>query len=381
MATLFAEIEIAIQPKHGAHVAGDLVEVLRRPEATYVFLADGLKSGIHANLSAQFVVTRLRTKLESGASLVSSLEDVLDTLEENRRRLSLWTALTAVQISALGFATIYGYEMPAPLALSRRQVHTIPSEPLALGGTIVSRYCVELQEADGLLLVSDGVTQAGVGSGLAWGWGIENVRREAEFFAASNSLRRLPDLIVRRAAELSSSDQSDDASAVLILMRRARRVTVLTGPPSSPQQDGEIVQRFLSSPGAKIVCGGTTAGIVARYLGTEALVDPRSVHPYCPPRLVLEGVDLATEGAICLNQLSNLLDFSPAVLKERNVVVELYELMMGADEITFLVGNSENPASNSQPFFQTGVLPRQHIVPVIAEKLRAKGKVVTVEWI
>ncbi len=381
MTKLFAEVEIAIQPKHGAHVAGDLVEVLRRPEATYVFLADGLKSGIHANLSAQFAVARLRTKLDCGASLISSLEDVLETLEENRPRLSLWTALTVAQISSQGLATIYGYEMPPPLVLSRRQLHAIPSEPLALGGAIVARYSVELQEADGLLLVSDGVTQAGVGSGLAWGWGIDNVRREAEFFATTDSIRRLPQHIVLRAAKLSSADQSDDASAVLILVRQARQVIVLTGPPSSPQCDAEIVQRFLAYRGTKIVCGGTTAGIVARYLGTEAIVDPRSLHPYCPPRLILEGVDLATEGAICLNQLSNLLDCSPTVVEERNVVVELYEHMVRADEVIFLVGKTENPASHSQSFFQTGVLPRQQIVPLLAEKLRAMEKLVTVEWI
>jgi hypothetical protein len=381
MTTLFAEVETSSTAKAGAHVAGDVVHVARRPEATYVFLADGLKSGIHANLAAEFCITRLRAKLDCGASLVSALEDVLVTLEENRRQLSLWAALFVVQITPSGSATIYSYEMPPPLILSRRRLHPVPPQHITIGNAVVARHTVELGENDGLLLVSDGVTQAGVGNGLAWGWGIDNVQLEAEYFIATESVRRLPGLIVKRANELSSAEQSDDATAVLVLMRRARRVVVLTGPPSEPERDAEVVRRFADEPGTKIVCGGTTAGIVARCLGTEAIVDAKSMHPYCPPRLILEGVDYATEGAVCLNQVYNLLDTAPAAVEERNVVVELYEEFVRADAITFIVGRSENPASGSQPFFQLGILRRQQIVPLLAEKLRSMGKLVTIEWV
>jgi hypothetical protein len=157
-------------------------------------------------------------------------------------------------------------------------------------------------------------------------------------------------------------------------------VIVFTGPPLSPDRDAEVVGRFLDSEGCKIVCGGTTAGIVARYLGTEAIVDPKSLHPYCPPRYILEGVDYATEGVITLNQLYNLLDASPRVLEERNVVTELYETLCAADVIEFIVGTSENPEGSSQPFLQQGVLGRRQIVPLLAEKLRSQGKLVTIEW-
>ncbi|MGC8841059.1 MAG: hypothetical protein ACP5QZ_06325, partial [Candidatus Sumerlaeaceae bacterium] len=206
-------------------------------------------------------------------------------------------------------------------------------------------------------------------------------RREGEFFLATESLRRLPHFLVKRAQELSATDQTDDATAVFILLRRARRVVVLTGPPSDPARDAEVVREFLSSEGCKIVCGGTTAGIVARVLGTEAIVDPKLLHSYCPPRLLLDGVDYATEGAVSLNQLYNLLDAAPRAIEERNVVVQLYEEFVRADHITFLVGKSENPATASQPFFQMRILRRQQIVPLLAEKLRAMGKLVIIEWI
>lgn len=68
-------------------------------------------------------------------------------------------------------------------------------------------------------------------------------------------------------------------------------------------------------------------------------------------------------------------------LEERNIVVSLYEELLRADQITFLVGRAENPAATSQPFFQMGILRRQQIVPLLAEKLKALGKLVTVEWV
>lgn len=68
-------------------------------------------------------------------------------------------------------------------------------------------------------------------------------------------------------------------------------------------------------------------------------------------------------------------------LEERNIVVSLYEELLRADRITFLVGRAENPAATSQPFFQMSILRRQQIVPLLAEKLKALGKLVTVEWV
>ncbi len=381
MLSLYAEIEAADIPKVANGISGDVLVTLRYPESTYVMLADGLKSGIHANLAAQFALARLQAKLECGAPLSHALADILTTLEENRRKLSLWSALSIAHILPSGATTVYAYEMPDPLALMRRRLHPVPAEHLNLGGALIAKYNLELNENDGLLLFSDGVTQAGVGNGLTWGWGIDGIRREGEFFIASDSLRRLPHFLVQRARQLSSEEQSDDATAVLVLLRRAKRVVVFTGPPSDPAKDSEIVQQFLSSEGTKIVCGGTTAGIVARVLGTEAIVDPKSLHPYCPPRLILDGVDYATEGAVCLNQLYNLLDAAPTAVEERNIVVQLYEEFIRADHITFLVGKSENPATASQPFFQMGILRRQQIVPLLADKLRTLGKLVTIEWV
>jgi len=380
MTILYLEVESYQTPKKSGDVCGDVVQVLRQCDATTVILADGLKSGIKARLSALFTVERLCTKLECGSSLSQAMSDILTTLEENRRQLSMWTALTVVRMLPRGQCTILTYEMPPPLSVARRHVNMIRSHSINFGACVVSQYEVDLGENEGLLLVSDGITEAGIGNGLALGWGIEGVRRDAELFITLDAIRNLPRLLVSRASELSGGSQTDDASAVLLLARRSRRVIVFTGPPLSPDRDAEVVGRFLDSEGCKIVCGGTTAGIVARYLGTEAIVDPKSLHPYCPPRYILEGVDYATEGVITLNQLYNLLDASPRVLEERNVVTELYETLCAADVIEFIVGTSENPEGSSQPFLQQGVLGRRQIVPLLAEKLRSQGKLVTIEW-
>lgn len=381
MKTLYIDLEIAQTPKIRGSVCGDVVDVLRTPEATYVFLADGLKSGIHANLAAEFCLARLRAKIENGTSLLQALHDVLLTLEINRRELSLWTALLAVSLSPSGVCTIYNYEMPPVLHASRRRLHMLSSHPIHLGGTLLAQSVLELVEQEGLVLVSDGITQAGLGSSHPWGWGIEGVQREAESFLTHEPIRRLPQFLIGRAEALNGAEQGDDCSAVVLLTRLARRVVILTGPPADPTRDEEAVRRFLNSEGCRVVCGGTTAGIVARYLGVDAVVDTRSLHPLCPPRYRLDGVDYATEGAVCLDQLRNLLEAAPSRLEDRNVVTDLYRVLCEADLVEFLVGTAENPANASQSFLQRGILDRRTVVTSIAEKLQRMGKIVTIEWL
>ncbi len=49
------------------------------------------------------------------------------------------------------------------------------------------------------------------------------------------------------------------------------------------------------------------------------------------------------------------------------------------DRVNFLVGGAHNAAAGDSAFRQQGILPRETIIPLIAEKLRAAGKLVVPE--
>jgi hypothetical protein len=50
-----------------------------------------------------------------------------------------------------------------------------------------------------------------------------------------------------------------------------------------------------------------------------------------------------------------------------------------ADRVNITLGGAKNHASGDITFRQRGILTRQRIVPLIAQRLRAAGKLVVVE--
>ncbi|HPB56794.1 MAG TPA: hypothetical protein PLB68_12615, partial [Candidatus Aminicenantes bacterium] len=63
-------------------------------------------------------------------------------------------------------------------------------------------------------------------------------------------------------------------------------------------------------------------------------------------------------------------------VRTREWVSRLCNLLREADRIYFWVGGSRNVAHGDLSFLQRGILPRQTILPLLAEKLRNQGKLV-----
>jgi hypothetical protein len=160
--------------------------------------------------------------------------------------------------------------------------------------------------------------------------------------------------------------------------------TLLTGPPVNEDVDEETVKRFKERPGFLAVCGGTTAKIVARYLGGKSLdVDLATMKPDVPPIAKLEGIDLTTEGILTLTRANDLLHTGAnkdTVKFATDGASALIRLCLDVDHIHFMVGLSVNPAH------QNPDLPKQlgmklAVVREIADELRRRGKEVSIETI
>jgi hypothetical protein len=188
-------------------------------------------------------------------------------------------------------------------------------------------------------------------------------------------------LLTSAAAEISAGAFEDDTTAALLTCRKGRVMNVLTGPPVKQSDDKATVERFFGMQGLKVVCGSTTADIVSRESGK--VIDRQKIYPAFnrPPRYYMNGVDVVTEGAVVLNQLYNILEVEDNKLDPESCVTEIAVLMRACDVIKFYVGGAENPGHGDVIFKQLGIIPRRKIVEFIADKLRAAGKLVTVETI
>jgi len=145
--------------------------------------------------------------------------------------------------------------------------------------------------------------------------------------------------------------------------------------------DTATIKRFLQLPGLKIVCGGTTAKLVAKYLNVPLEMEEEPMSAIAPPRYGIKGINLVTEGAVTLNQVYNILDEDIANLHEDSGVTELRLLLGVADKLNIIVGIADNTANTDISFRQRGVLSRKVLMPLLAEKLRQDGKLVNVTFV
>lgn len=373
------EVETVQSPKRPQWPCGDVVACDRNEAATSLVCADGIGSGIHAHIAAELCVSRLLELLRLGTSLRKAVGAVVRSMERNREPGETFAAFSVARILNDGMTTVLAYEAPPAVLISRRHAVAIPSRSVELGGTLVTESECYLEPGDGLLMMSDGITQAGLGHGMAHGWQTEGMLRYANSCLTDGHLsKELPTLVHNKARKLWV-EGGDDCTVVTALCRRGQIVNVLTGPPSSPSLDAATVRRFMQSEGLKVVCGGTTAELVARTLGKSVGVEKDPQSMVAPPRYEMPGVDLVTEGAVTLNQVYNVLDEDLANFTENSGVTDLCALLHVADRVNIIAGKAKNQASGDISFRQCGILTRDHIVPLIAEKLRAAGKLVVVE--
>ena len=215
------------------------------------------------------------------------------------------------------------------------------------------------------------------------GWGMSLV---SDFvngcLMLETDMKDVPERIMERVKDLSGATYGDDTTCLLLLCREARVLNIVTGPPSKAVKDADAVRRFMEMRGRKVVCGSTTTEIFARHLKTQAVIkDSASADYLKPPSYEIKGIDLATEGAITLNQVYNIIDERADKLDPHSSVSDLYRLLHESDRINFFVGTASNPAHRAISFKQMGVLPREAIILLLAEKLTKMGKLVKLEYL
>lgn len=90
-------------------------------------------------------------------------------------------------------------------------------------------------------------------------------------------------------------------------MSNSSDLLLITGAPLDISDDKLLGDRIRAFAGTKIVCGGTTAKIVARELGVSVTVVPNLRGVLLPPASRIAGIDIVSEGAITLGFVRDLL--------------------------------------------------------------------------
>lgn len=363
--------------KYEQRYCGDVWKVQRTTEATVAMLADGIGSGIPANVSATLTVEYFFRLISGGFTLAEAVKNSLKILRTAKLNNGPWAAFNIVSISPDGELFIYSYESPQPVLMTIDGLEQLTFNPQYYEGEIIHETSTHIKPTETMLLFTDGVTQAGLGRGLQNGWSESGVRKyltENELIR-TNRVAVIPRTVVYKASSISQNRPADDITAAVLYFRRPKVLQILTGPPLKRELDSKIMGKFLAAEGIKAVCGGTTTSLLAKHMGIVPQVHPGKYG--APAHSELKGIALACEGAITLNRANNIFDEPDLSAEAGFGATRLIELFADADEIYFWVGQSKNIA-NINSLKPVGMLSRNDVIDSLAKKLRLAGKLVNI---
>jgi hypothetical protein len=378
----FIEVDFCQRAKRGQLISGDvfLSEKVRNEDRIVTVLSDGLGSGVKASVLATMTATMALKYAASTMDIRRSAEIIMDTLPICSVRKISYSTFSIVDMASSGETRIIEHGNPPFLlmpASGETNVTKTEIRPQRWHDRVINFSRFEVHRGDRIVFFSDGVTQAGMGEfRTPFGWGSKNVEEFVRDQIDKNSTisaRALSRQLVARAEEVDGLTAKDDITCGVVYFRSPRKLLVLTGAPFNRAHDQDLARMAEHTPGRKVVCGGTTANIIARILNREIQIDMRQpVDPKVPPSARMEGFDLVTEGTLTLGEVLRLLEdgFVPEDMRS-NAAVRLGELLLDSDIVKFAVGTRINEA-HQDPNIPRELDLRRNIVKRIAQVLESK---------
>jgi len=369
--------------KKQEELCGDSVAFSVQPEWATLVVSDGLGSGVKASILST-LTTRIPTRmLDEGLPLEEVVRTVSETLPICRVRKIAYSTFSIAQLFTQGRVQLACFDSPPPFLVRSGVVQKLDFTEYELAGKRIQGCTCAIRPGDWLVLVSDGVLNAGIGGAHPLGWRWEEVARYLALHAHDSlTADELAGKLARVVEELYQGPPGDDVTIAVVKTRWKRAVVMLAGPPVDKQDDSRVVEKLMSAHGRRVVCGGTTANIVARQLGHGIEVELETGTESVPACGRIEGLDLVTEGTLTLTRTLEIIrsNVPAGDLKLRiDGASRLAVLLEEADEVQILVGRAINPAH------QNPNLPRQlgikaQVIQALAEELRRQGKKVNVEY-
>lgn len=304
----YVDVSVRSLNKHNEELCGDKVEVIRTKESIIIILSDGLGSGVKANILATLTSKIIGTMLKEGASIDEAVDTITQTLPICSVRQIAYSTFTILQIFNDGHAYIIEFDNPSIAFFRGREVFHLPWKERIIHGKRIRESQLQIFKEDFFVMFSDGVVHAGVGKILNMGWQYENVLEYIQNIVRRNpSVNMLTGQIISACSSFYQGQPGDDTTVVAAEIRQPNYLSIMAGPPLDPSMDAAAVKSFMDSPGAKVICGGTTANIVSRCIDKPIKTILEYENPDIPPIAHITGIDLVTEGIITLNQvLKNL---------------------------------------------------------------------------
>lgn len=374
--------------KYQEELCGDKVEILKTKDSEICILADGMGSGVKANILATLTSKILGTMFLNGATIESCVETIAKTLPVCKIREVAYATFSILQVFHNGDAYLVEFDNPACVFVRDKKLIDYPYEERIIEGKNIREYRFQVQLNDCFVIMSDGVIYAGVGKILNFGWTWESMAEYAlKCTKETLSASRLAAMLSKACDDLYEGRPGDDTTIAVVRAVKRRVLNIFTGPPKNKENDELLMKEFMSMEGKKVVSGGTSANIAARILRKDIITSLDYDDPSVPPMATIDGLDLVTEGVLTIGKALKLLrrylknDIDIAFFDEldnNNGASKLAKLIIEeCTEINLFVGTAMNVAhQNSNLPFDLSV--RMNLVEQLQDVTKQMGKHINV---
>lgn len=372
--------------KKEEELCGDKVETIIKDDQITLVLADGLGSGVKANILATLTSKILCTMIANQISIEECIETIIQSLPVCHIRKVAYSTFSIIHINDQGQGYLFEFDNPQAIYIHNGQCLDLQRECLVICNKQVYKSILNLDVDDYLLIMSDGAIHAGVGSTLNFGWQRKEIMDYIQHTKTADiSARALACMVAIACNDLYMNQPGDDTTIAGIRVKEKLKVDLLVGPPIDKDKDNYYVASFLESDSKKIVCGGTSSQIVARYLNKEVKTFFDYPDADVPPIGFIDGIDLTTEGVLTLRKLLRLSDdyLSVSDLSDKRFTKKdgaslLADMLFEkATHITFYVGQSINIAHQGLPI---DITMKLKLVESLSTNLKMMGKKVVVNY-
>ena len=384
--SLFLEYGYTSFNKHGEELCGDMVSIVNRNGYTTLVLADGLGSGVKANILSTLTSKILSTMVSNSIPMEECIETIVETLPVCKERGVAYSTFSVVHVNNEGDGYMFEFDNPQCLFFRGCEHQELQREELNILGKKIFKSDLKLKNQDVIMVMSDGVPHAGIGKTLNLGWQrpdiIDYMKRNIDPHMSAHCLANI---LASASEALYMGEPGDDTTVAAIKIRETQTVNIMIGPPANREDAVPYIEDFLSKEGIRIVCGGTTSQIVANYLGEEVETVLDYIDSEIPPIGYIKGIDLTTEGVITLRKLIELSEIYirndsniPKQFLKKDGASRLADFLLEeATNINFYVGQAVNEAHKGLPIDST---MKFKLVEKLTKNLEYMGKTVETKY-
>lgn len=377
--------------KKNEELCGDKVEVRRNQDSFIMVLADGLGSGVKANILSTLTSTIISEMIASGATIQDAVETMAQTLPECQERGIAYSTFTILQVFYDGQAHLVEFDNPATIFIRNNQLVEMNREVRIIGKRKITDSTFTVEKDDVFVMFSDGIIHAGIGQTLNFGWDLPEVQEFLLTYTKNEDCaKQIAQILLANVNNLYGGKPGDDSTVACAKILEAKETRVMVGPPLNEEDDEKVVMKLLSASGKKVCCGGTTSNIVSRITGKEIKMEELvSLVSDVPPMAYIDGIDLVTEGVLTLQKVNKYLsrcvessEYLEELIQSKGkdgalCMVKLY--LQECSQITFMVGRSDNPAHKAIAYSTISLNAKIQLIREMAENLKKLGKIVSIE--